>query len=843
MNMIVSNIGCSILASILYDISKIFLGKYSFRKNELTVEKVNQLLFQKLDSQYEIIYMSGEFHSFLSTPFFKDTIENYIIYKITGNCKESILELSKNNDTIEEENVINFLTDHLFREYYKETLCKPQEKLVHQFFETFFSVSADCIFSLINADDKMGIYLINKKIDMVQKNIVLRLDKTVETIKNTMKCDCIPVECKYKDYVIEYHNILRTNNSRAHIYLLDTFPLAEFYVPPFLRELSPGQEIREHLKIMRRDYLKTAKNGEITMEDCFDDWKFIFDCRNIVYVTGGAGYGKSLFLRKIINDFCSINMLNSSEYLVIYGDLKSFYAEGERPISIIKFLQNCMLNETLMDETQISADLIEYYIKMGRCLILLDALDEVEKQKRDSLHKRIISYFKNQNPNNRICITTRNRGFIPEKDVEVFDILPLEKMQIETYVDNIIKLGRFDSKDRQTFLDQTKMLMEKGFLNSFLVLSLLINIYRAERELPENKIELYQKCFDYIAYKREKEKTKLKFNWNLISCIMKDNTFLELARMCFPNNSDIGKKEIVDMLCRTYRRKFTSEAETELTANLFLAFCSDRTELFVPATGEERFKFFHRSFYEYFYSQYIFLRIKEIPEIYASLEKFDVDSEVFELTFSMMKQKDEPRYQRLIEYVFEKAEKEVVSGTAFSAFNILILGMQVIDDSVYIERFLHFLLDNRAVIAKNIFQISNQSIICNVILSNGDFVHEINKSYELFSKLEIVRCYLTEVKRPRLLAKSCIPNTLKAHNKYYFIKRLDQISEHIFYLYLYIKHIDYNDLITSLNENYINELFSKCEIANGEYGGALFDYSKLKKKDEILQQQIILSDI
>ena len=88
-----------------------------------------------------------------------------------------------------------------------------------------------------------------------------------------------------------------------------------------------------------------------------------------ILVTGGAGYGKSLFLKKLINDFCDMNILNSSEYLVIYGDLKSFYIEGEQPISVVQFLQDSMVKETLMDEKYFPIDMIEYYIKMGRCLI------------------------------------------------------------------------------------------------------------------------------------------------------------------------------------------------------------------------------------------------------------------------------------------------------------------------------------------------------------------------------------------------------------------------------------------------------------------------------------------
>ncbi len=47
--------------------------------------------------------------------------------------------------------------------------------------------------------------------------------------------------------------------------------------------------------------------------------------------------------------------------------------------------------------------------------------------------------------------------------MEVFDILPLDKIQIEAYVDNIIKLGRFDSADKETFLEQSNILVDKGF--------------------------------------------------------------------------------------------------------------------------------------------------------------------------------------------------------------------------------------------------------------------------------------------------------------------------------------------------------------------------------------------
>lgn len=51
----------------------------------------------------------------------------------------------------------------------------------------------------------------------------------------------------------------------------------------------------------------------------------------------------------------------------------------------------------------------------------------------------------------------------------------------------------------------------------------------------------------------------------------------------------------------------------------------------------------------------------------------------------MMKQKDEFRYQELVEYIFGKADEEIKEkGKNLYAFNILTLGMQVIDDNVYV---------------------------------------------------------------------------------------------------------------------------------------------------------------
>lgn len=240
----------------------------------------------------------------------------------------------------------------------------------------------------------------------------------------------------------------------------------------------------------------------------------------------------------------------------------------------------------------------------------------------------------------------------------MFEILPLTEKDIEDYLDRMIKLGKFKRSDKDMFMSQASTLIQKKFLNNFLVLSLLVNIYKSEKALPENKVDLYKKCFEYIAKKREEEKSKIGYNWNNIYPLMKDSTFIKLAVLAAPNNSDIERSLIEETLIKQYRTKYVDEATTEMAIKEFLEFCSSRTELFVPADVDDKFKFFHRSFFEYFYARYIYQQ-HSVEEMYKLMEEFDIDSEAFELTIALVKEDNEEKYQNLIEYMFMKASQSL----------------------------------------------------------------------------------------------------------------------------------------------------------------------------------------
>ncbi len=846
MEPVAESILCSIVATIIYDIGKCCLGKIESSKNKFNKKSVEEYVSDHLYSKYNILVDSGTLAAYLNEPMTKDTINNYVIYTVTGKVegKLAIKGLIKKNksQSIEEADIINFLTQNLLRRYQQDgAVCIPGKELIIDFFNDIVELSGTYIFEQMTQEETAMVYFINKKMNIMGNGVFTKLDDIIAILNKSIKLEYVDLETDFLEKKKQYIKTLKQYHKMAHIYLLDKFEINEFYVPPFLSfrdNMNRNVEIRF---ANQSGVHAAARRNRIGNEEIFSDWMHIFERNNIIYVTGGAGYGKSLFMKKLICEYEKLNILDAIDYIVIYGELKNFYiSDREDPISVIDFLQNSMRKETLIDETVLSKELINYYLKRGRCLILLDALDEVDKAKRQKLHSLVINYFKNENPNNKICITSRARGFLPEKDIVVYEIEPLDSIQIKKYVDNIIKLGKFDESDREEFLQQTQILVEKRFLSSFLILSLLINIYKAERELPENKLELYQKCFEYISNRREKEKSQDKYDWSLISTLMKDNTFMELANLGLPNNSDISKEEIKSILTEIYKNKYVSENQTEQAIEQFLTFCSDRTELFVPSSGEDCFKFFHRSFFEYFYSQYIYTRKHNVEEICNAWQKFDVDSEVFELTLAMFKQKDEVKYQEIVEYIIERIkDKNFDRENRIAALNILILCMQVIDDELYKKEFVDFLVEKKGFCTKNIKSIYNQRLIVDVISSKEEFRSAIVEHYEDRIKFEAVSAFVKIFPEIEQYMKHRSDND-EIKNEFNGIGfAYYRHFVHNFYNKIYTLENSLQQFFEKLSLNEIEELCTKSGISRKESNKIQSRFKKYLALDSKLRKQIV----
>lgn len=550
-------------------------------------------------------------------------------------------------------------------------------------------------------------------------------EKSVKRVENELSLSYVPKNSKYEDDKNIYLKSFRQIYQNAFISIVGEFKFSEFYIPPILYRGSNfnKQVVEDFFKQQTRErYVKLREN-----------WKYIFRYSDITYVIGGAGYGKSLFLQNIVNNYTKMDINNIQNYLLIYCDLKTYYSNGNvSKKTVIEFLQDSMI--TITGVSDITQDFLKYFIKRGRCIILLDALDEVPKKVRSDLHKKILSFFTIYNPNNKICITSRDRGFIPLDKIEVYHICSLTSYDIEDYLDKMISLKIFRKDNKEKFMAQAQTLIEKNFLNNFLILSLLVNIYKAEKELPENKIDLYEACFNYIAKNREKDKSTMGYNWKLISPLMKDSTFISLSTLAAPNNSDIKRNDVEKLLKKQYQTRYSDESEAEYVIKEFLDFCANRTELFVLSASDDKFKFFHRSFFEYYYARYIHQQ-PDVREMYRLMTAFDIDSEVFELAVALVKEDNELKYQELLKYIFEQVTDDFSKDKpSFVAFGILSLAMQVIDDSYYIQKYYRVVIDFSNAMKSEKISLLNQRLLLMWIQKgigdNQDRKEEFKRTYE-----------------------------------------------------------------------------------------------------------------
>lgn len=633
------------------------------------------------------------FNKFLKAPQVNDLLRNYMVYLLTI----STTKISPKNGVLEDD-VISYLMGIIER-FFSELKSDDSTIAIESFLSIVFSVCSEVepVYEEFFVED--GKF---KQLEFMQDQLTEKklFENIVKKVSEAMSQDFIPRNMQYEKVKEKYVKWLKQYYQNGFIYLLGEYRFNDFYIPPVL--VGGGKEpfYWQRLIYMNGNEINRFRQN----------WTHILDTKDIIYVIGGAGYGKSLFLRNLINNYTKLSMDGREEYLVIYCDLKTYYTNGNtNKKTMIDFFQESMINKAGIEN--ITKEFIEYYLERGRCLFLLDALDEVPKDVRGDLHKKIVTFFATCNSSNKVCITSRNRGFIPQQDIEVFEILPLTDKDINDYIDKMIGLKKFKKSDKETFMKQAEALIKKGFLNNFLVLSLLVNIYKAEKELPENKIDLYKKCFEYIAKKREEEKSKIGYNWNNIYPLMKDSTFISLSVLAAPNNKDIIRNDVEELLLRQYKTKYADEITAEQAINEFLEFCSNRTELFVPSAVDDKYKFFHRSFFEYFYSRYIHQQAS-VEQMYDLMSKFDIDSEVFELSVALVKEDNEEKYQNLIEYIFQKVVEDFSSDNYNgTAFGVLTLAMQVIDDAYFIRKYYDLVLEYSSLMTQQQVLHLNQRLI------------------------------------------------------------------------------------------------------------------------------------
>lgn len=829
--LIVESVLINIVSGIILETTNKYLSNKLAKKSEVQ-NSIKELIYNDLSSIDLSEIDSSIMHSFLNSIQVSDYLEQYIDFVILKTSIKNRAPTALNQ--IDRTSLINYFVQNVTSRY-KDAGKTINSLILEQFFTKLLDSISNIFFNHMKIDDKGIVFLINShmdKLEVINDSKLYNIEKKVENIINILirnqQFSVVNPDKQFETIRMKYVNILVRNNQYAFIYTMSDLKLSDFYVPPkFECNFSQQPSNLERMSFSEDELNPSinAINFELNFENSISiEWKDIFSISNIMYITGGAGYGKSLFLKHLINNYHELRNFHSDVCLPIYCDLKEYDTQcANSPISIIEFLQNSIIESTGIDE--VSTEFVKYYLNSGRCLILLDALDEVKKEHRQDLHTKFIGFFLESNANNKICMTSRDRGFIPQNDIVAYSICDLSTDDIEKYIDNLIVLNRFESDDKLIFMNQVSKLIRKNFMNNFLSISLMVSIFKSEKSIPENKVNLYSKCFEYISKTREidKDKGTKKFDFIQMKSLLDETSFIALSILSYPNNQNIAESLIHAKFLSIYSGRYDSLNTADNAIDLFLAFCSERTEIFVCTNEEGKYKFYHRSFFEYFYSKHIDY-IADIEELVNELFAFDIDSEIFELVISYLKANNYNKYKSVIDLIFKRVDIQDFT-TKCNNLKVLSLCMLPVDDYEYIKKFIETIEDMYSYFALD-------SATQNFSWDTLYFI--VSKNNNKFSDLR--KRFIDDFKFPILCDIIRMFTNLKENFKIEESLKIDFVtiffSKHNCY-FTYFAYFDYGidfffEYAKSLSNKQFIYLFSKL-VGKKPSRRLLLDYSHFKK--------------
>lgn len=342
------------------------------------------------------------------------------------------------------------------------------------------------------------------------------------------------------------------------------------------------------------------------------DWKKAKKDHKKIMVLADPGMGKSTLLKNetVIKVQEALKQLeNHSINNIIFPlfiRLSELARETEEIIDIIP-------NILKRDYPEI-IDKIEYYLqeklKQGKCLLLLDALDEVPKDDRISLSQKLNRFLRNH-PCTIIC-TSRIVGYGGNfidggKEVE---IVPFDDKKTGEYITNWFNYaaGKIENEmvSADGLINELKNKPQiQGLSKNPLLLSLLCSLYQSKGLiLPARRTQVYEKAVNYILsqWSKDNQRKLSDEGW-----VMAKTNLLEYLAYEFScqNQEVFSRKELYDKinkyLGQTDKKEFSQKTATDLITEL-----TEEDGIIQTLSAEgNQYLFLHRTFQEYFTASYL----------------------------------------------------------------------------------------------------------------------------------------------------------------------------------------------------------------------------------------------
>jgi HEAT repeat protein/phage terminase Nu1 subunit (DNA packaging protein) len=365
---------------------------------------------------------------------------------------------------------------------------------------------------------------------------------------------------------------------------------------------------------LKRAYaLKRSEESQPTQVD----WKQAKKQHQRIMVLADPGMGKSTLLRR---EACSTaqeerkSLKNNTKKLEevvfpLFLRLSDLAETSEEIIDAIPVLLQRDYSETAAEVME----LLREKLKVGKCLLLLDALDEVptEHGQRQPLFEKLNRFAQRKPPCPIIC-TSRIVGYGGAfvAGVKEVEIVPFSQKQIEQYIEtwfrNAAGYLNDDSVSASSLIQELRNKPQiRGLAQNPLLLSLICSLYQEKGlTLPARRCQVYEQAVRYMLGKWSKNRNpELNDAW----IDAKTELLEELAYQFSCGGKEIFTlRELRQKIDKYLRSENASSDFRDKNASCLIEELSEQDGILQKLHEDgEQYLFLHRTFQEYLTACYL----------------------------------------------------------------------------------------------------------------------------------------------------------------------------------------------------------------------------------------------
>jgi HEAT repeat protein len=307
---------------------------------------------------------------------------------------------------------------------------------------------------------------------------------------------------------------------------------------------------------------------------------------NRLVIIGGPGAGKTTLLKHLALKFCRENIKKQEHVKVPVPIILREFSESGK---ILRDYINIVFESYGFLEAKNS---LEDDLKTGKCILLLDGFDELATRENQQKVAEDIHIFNNKYQQCTVLVTSRPAGYHDElSGFTHLEVMEFNDDQIKRFIGNWY--GDSHHKKGQSML---KAIMENENIHALaknpLMISIIAIICEKPKNLPEQRVDLYQLAVDVLLERWDEVK-------NLQNRFSIDQKKFILKKLAFRNHCEnrrvVSKKEILKEIVKHSERLNLKRADI----NPILMEIWQRSYL-LRQIALDTYDFLHLSFQEYF---------------------------------------------------------------------------------------------------------------------------------------------------------------------------------------------------------------------------------------------------